>query len=66
MVKKLSLSIIVSAYNEEKYIGECLECILKNSGPEVTEVILIDNASTDTTKSIAESYGVRVIAEKNP
>ena len=64
MVKKLSLSIIVSAYNEEKYIGECLKYILKNSGPEVVEIIVIDNASTDATKVIAESLRVRVITEK--
>ena len=58
-----SLSIIIPAYNEEKYIGSCLEHILKNAGPEVCEIIVIDNASTDNTKSLAESYGVKVITE---
>jgi glycosyltransferase involved in cell wall biosynthesis len=57
------LTIIVPAHNEEKFIGICLSHILKNSGPEVKEVIVIDNASTDKTKEIAESYGVRVVYE---
>lgn len=58
-----SISIIISAYNEEKYIWACLESILQNAGPEVLEIIVIDNASTDKTKIIAQSYGIKVIQE---
>ena len=65
-MKPLSISIVIPAYNEEKYIGECLTSILENSGPEVKEIIVIDNGSTDSTRAVAEKYGVRVITEEKP
>jgi glycosyltransferase involved in cell wall biosynthesis len=58
------LSLIISAYNEEKYIGDCLQYILEASGKSVHEIIVIDNASTDKTGEVAARYpGVRVIRE---
>lgn len=60
----MKLSLIIPAYNEEKYIGACLEHVLKNSNGKFSEIIVIDNASTDRTKEVAEKYpGVRVIRE---
>lgn len=62
----MKLSIIIPAYNEEKYIGKCLESIsraAKDSGPEV-EVIVINNASTDRTREVALSHSqVKVFDE---
>ncbi|MDO8667795.1 MAG: glycosyltransferase family A protein [bacterium] len=62
----MKLSIIIPAYNEEKYIGKCLESIsraAKNSGHEV-EVIVINNASADRTREVALSYSqVKVFDE---
>lgn len=61
----MKLSLIIPAHNEEKYIGACLEYALKNSNGKFSEVVVIDNASTDRTKEIAEKYaGVRVIREE--
>ncbi|MFZ2769944.1 MAG: glycosyltransferase family A protein, partial [Minisyncoccia bacterium] len=60
----MRLSLIIPAYNEEKYIGTCLEHALRNSKGKFSEIIVIDNASTDSTKDVAEKYlGVRVIRE---
>lgn len=60
----MKLSLIIPAYNEEKYIGACLEHALKNSNGKFSEIIVIDNASTDRTKEVAEKYpSVRVIRE---
>ncbi|MEI6843567.1 MAG: glycosyltransferase family A protein [bacterium] len=56
----MKVSILIPAYNEEKYIGRCLESIQKNCS-NVFEVIVVNNASTDNTKSIVESF-----AEKSP
>ena len=55
-----SCSIIVRAYNEEKYIGRLLEGIRQQTLKDV-DVILVDSGSTDSTGSIAESYGARVV-----
>lgn len=61
---ELSFSLIIPAYNEEKYIGACLEAALQNAKDEFKEIIVVDNASTDRTAEIAGSYpGVRVISE---
>lgn len=58
----LTISVIVCAYNEAGYLGPCLQSLRQQSRlPD--EVIVVDNASTDTTRSIAEAAGVRVIAE---
>jgi len=64
--KKLTISLVIPAYNEEQYIWQCLEYVLKNADGYIDEIIVIDNASTDNTKKIAETYpGVRVITENN-
>jgi glycosyltransferase involved in cell wall biosynthesis len=60
----LSISVVIPAYNEEKCIGACLESVLRHRTPDVCEVVVVDNASTDATAAIASSYsGVRVVRE---
>lgn len=58
------ISLIICAYNEEKFIGECLDCAIKDSNGRFLEIIVIDNASTDNTRAVAEKRsGVRVVRE---
>ena len=60
----MKISLIIPAYNEEKYIGRCLEQAINNAGKEYFEIIVIDNASTDRTREIASRFpGVRVVRE---
>lgn len=60
----MKISLIICAYNEEKYIKTCLEHVIKNSSRKFDEVILIDNNSTDRTKKIAEKISeVRIATE---
>lgn len=60
----MKLSVIVCAYNEEKYIGKCLESISKAVGTDLLEIIVVNNASNDRTKEIAQAYPkVRVVDE---
>lgn len=49
------LSILIPVYNAEKYIGNLLECIIKQM-TEGIEVILLDDGSRDSSKSICEEY----------
>ena len=49
------ISVVVPAYNVEKYISECIDSILKQSYKNI-EVILVDDGSTDNTSSICEQY----------
>ena len=59
----MNISLVIPAYNEEKYIGRCLESVEKY-GAGLSEVIVINNASTDRTGEIARTFSnVRVIDE---
>jgi len=49
------VSIIVPAYNEEKYIKVCLMSI-KNQTYSKTELIVVDDGSTDNTPQIAKRF----------
>ena len=60
----MQISLIIPAYNEEKYIGTCLDYVTKNSNGKFFEIIVIDNASTDGTAKVALNYpNVRVVYE---
>jgi glycosyltransferase involved in cell wall biosynthesis len=57
-----TVSVIVPARNEEACLGTCLASLLGQAGVAF-EIILVDDASTDRTREIAQSFpGVRVIA----
>lgn len=51
------LSVICPIYNEEKYIGNCIESILaQDYSKDNLEVIFADGMSTDKTREIVTSY----------
>lgn len=49
------ISVIVPVYNVEKYLVDCIESVLSQIGDE-TEVILIDDGSTDNSSKICAEY----------
>ena len=55
---RVMLSIVIPAFNEEKRIGSSLEKLIAflQNYPKDSEVIIVDDGSTDTTVSIAEKY----------
>lgn len=59
------LSFVVPAFNEERYLPECLRSILRETaGRDDTEIIVVNNASTDRTSEVARAFpGVRVVDE---
>lgn len=63
MIEPLTLSIVIPVYNEEHYLKACLDAIAaQTTAPD--EVIVVDNNSTDSSRTIAQSYPfVRVVAE---
>lgn len=61
----MTLSFVIPAFNEERYLADCLDSILRATGglPGV-EIIVVDNASTDRTAAVARTFpGVRVVYE---
>ena len=61
--KKPDVSVIIPAYNEERYIGACLAAIERQEFSGTYEVIVGDGHSTDRTVKIARDYGARVVEE---
>ncbi len=62
----MRLSFVVPAYNEEAYLPDCLDSILKQTRDlaEPAEIIVVNNASTDRTREVALGFrGVRVVDE---
>ena len=66
---KKKLSIIVCAYNAEKYINECIHSIIKQLN-ESSELIIINDGSNDSTESYlkdleSKTNKIRVIHKNN-
>jgi len=62
----MKLSIVIPAYNEEEFIGDCLSSILhETEGKNYDlEIIAVNNASTDRTRKIIASFSeVKLIDE---
>lgn len=63
------LSVVVPAYNEEKFLGPLLASLdaararLKAERGVEAEIIVVDNGSTDRTAEVARAAGARVVAE---
>jgi dolichol-phosphate mannosyltransferase len=55
-----SISVVIPARDEAERIGPLLDAIV--GAPGVSEVIVVDDQSSDTTASIAQRAGARVIA----
>ncbi len=54
------VSIIVPAYNVEKYLTRCMESLLAQTLQEI-EIILVDDGSTDRTAEICNMYANKYI-----
>src|SRR5258708_4824727 len=55
-----TISVVISAYNEEKNIKDCLESV-----KWADEIIVVDNSSIDKTVEIAKKMGAEVIKREN-
>ncbi|MFZ3150317.1 MAG: glycosyltransferase [Anaerolineaceae bacterium] len=56
LADRKKISVVVTAYNHENYIQQCLESILMQKGNFDMEIIVGDDCSTDSTKTILEGY----------
>lgn len=54
------ISIIIPAYNEEKTLAATLESLVKQKTEREFEVIVVNNASTDETKEVAEKFAEKL------
>ncbi len=61
-----TVSVVIPAYNAERYIGETLESVLAQTYRDF-EVVVVDDGSTDGTREIVRNYGepVRLVEQPN-
>ncbi len=57
------MSVIIPAYNEELYIDRTLHSLVNQDYEGEFEIVVVNNASTDKTRQVAESFGVKVFDE---
>src|SRR3989344_4976986 len=57
----MTISAVISAYNEEKMIGDCLKSLQNIAN----EIILIDNTSHDQTVEIAKKFTNKIFIRPN-
>lgn len=59
------LSVVIPAYNEERYLENCLIAISSQKTKLPYEIIVVDNASSDHTLEIARRFPhIKIISEK--
>jgi glycosyltransferase involved in cell wall biosynthesis len=59
----MKISVVVPAYNEEKYLGPCLGA-LTGQIEAADEILVVNNNSTDKTAEITKRFNVGLVNEK--
>ncbi len=54
------VTLYIPWYNSQRFIGSCLDAVMKQSYP-IDEILVIDDGSIDGTVKIASRYNVRII-----
>ena len=55
--KRPCVSVIVTAYNQEKYIGRCIRSLIQQTMPsDEYEIIIVNDGSTDLTQYTIEQF----------
>jgi glycosyltransferase involved in cell wall biosynthesis len=58
----MNVSIVIPAHNEEVLIANCLKSVCNQTIPSKEyEIIVVNNASADRTKQIAQRFNVKII-----
>lgn len=65
MKPNLLVSIIINNYNYDRFLAEAIDSALNQSYPH-TEVIVVDDGSTDKSREIMAGYGDRILPILQP
>ena len=55
----MKFSVIIPVHNGEKFLNECLDSVLAQKGDFETELVVIENGSTDGSAGICNDYAAR-------
>jgi glycosyltransferase involved in cell wall biosynthesis len=56
-----NLSVVIPAFDAEQHLTRCLEA-LRGCAGDAFEIVVVDDGSTDGTKSVAAALGARVLS----
>lgn len=56
-----TLSVIIPAHQADKYIAQAVDSVRRQGWTGKTEIIVIDDGSTDNTVQVAQALGVRLL-----
>ncbi len=65
-ISKMKISVIITTYNSEQFISRTIQSILNQEKKDIDfelEIIVVDDCSTDNTKSIVKQYDNIVFIE---
>jgi glycosyltransferase involved in cell wall biosynthesis len=61
----MKISVVIPVYNGEKYVGQCLDNMMRQTYKDL-EIIVVNDGSTDRTAEITEKYpAVKLITQPN-
>lgn len=69
--ENMSISTIIPIYNASRYLGRCLDSLIRASTSQIkNDIILVDDGSTDSSLEIAQSYSskyhfIKIISQEN-
>jgi glycosyltransferase involved in cell wall biosynthesis len=59
-------TVVIPAFNEERFIADCLRSLAAQDFAGSYEVVVVDNNCTDRTAEIARRHGATVVPEERP
>ena len=63
-MKRPYVTVVIPAYNEEKFVADCLESVIATRYPHL-EIMLVDDKSRDKTVEVASKYPVKIIRRQS-
>lgn len=66
--ESLEATVIVPVFNQERYISQCIDSLLRQKTLYSYEIIVVDDGSTDGTREILETYNdsrLKIIHQNN-
>ena len=54
------LSVVIITWNAQRDVKSCIDSVMEATAYRRTEIIVVDNGSTDETLSILQRYGARI------